>query len=343
MYEEFFHLSKAPFAMTPDPEFLFLAPTHREALAGLLFTVMGRRGTAVLTGEVGTGKTTLLRKLIQSVPAEKVQFCSIFSTNISPSEFFELIMVGFGLPLEGDSKAQRLLRFWEFLMDCEAEGKTPVLLIDEAHKLTADLLEEVRLLTNFETAEHKLLQVVLAGQTELRELLRREDLRQFRQRVSVRVDLVPLQIVEIDQYMRHRWHHGGGNGNFPFNPAAVELVARYSHGIPRVMNAICDIALLRAYTAETAAIGPETVREALGVLELADPMPEIKPVAAPLQIRLPRPAALEAEAGALLRLPEDPPAAKRAAKPAAAALPKPAPAPRTRWWAGLFSADRSKA
>src|SRR5512133_250445 len=106
MYEEFFHLSKAPFSMTPGPEFLFLAPTHREALAGLIFTVLGRRGVAVLTGEVGTGKTTLLRKLIQSVPAEKVQFCSVFSTNVPPAEFLELIFIGFGLTVPGLSQAQ---------------------------------------------------------------------------------------------------------------------------------------------------------------------------------------------------------------------------------------------
>lgn len=260
--------------MTPDPEFLFLAQTHREALAGLMFTVLGRRGTAVLTGEVGTGKTTLLRKLIRSVPESKVQFCSVFSTNVPPEDFFELILIGFGLPVEGLGKAQRLLKFWEFLMACDEAGKTPVLLVDEAHKLSAELLEEVRLLMNFETAERKLLQVVLAGQNELRDLMRREDLRQLRQRVSVRLDIVPLQPAEVEQYMRHRWHQGGGNGNFPFHPEAVDLVATWSRGIPRVMNAICDIALLRAYTSENASVGPETVREALGVLELTAPPPD---------------------------------------------------------------------
>ncbi len=270
MYEEFFHLSKAPFSMTPDPEFLYLAPTHREALAGLIFTVLGRRGTAVLTGEVGTGKTTLLRKLIRSVPEEKVQFCSVFSTNVPAEEFFELILIGFGLPAAGMGKAQRLMQFWEFLMGCDDDGKTPVLLVDEAHKLSAELLEEIRLLMNFETAERKLLQVVLAGQSELRDLMRRDDLRQLRQRVSVRLDILPLQPQEVERYMRHRWHQGGGNGNFPFDPEAVKLVARRSSGIPRVMNAICDIALLRAFTSETPAVGAEMVREALGVLELSE-------------------------------------------------------------------------
>ncbi len=124
---------------------------------------------------------------------------------------------------------------------------------------------------NFETAERKLLQVVLAGQNELRDLLRREDLRQLRQRVSVRLDIVPLRAAEVEEYMRHRWHQGGGNGNFPFDREAVDLVAHWSHGIPRVMNAICDIALLRAFTSESAAVGSEIVREALGVLELNEP------------------------------------------------------------------------
>lgn len=274
MYEEFFHLSKPPFSMTPDPEFLYLAPTHREALAGLLFSVLGRRGTAVLTGEVGTGKTTLLRKLIQSIPPEKVQFCSVFSTNVPPMDFLELIFIGFGLNVAGLSHAQRLLQFWEFLMECDAAGQTPVLLVDEAHKLSAELLEEVRLLMNFETAERKLLQVVLAGQNELRELMRREDLRQLRQRVAVRLDIIPLQPLEVDQYLRHRWHQSGGNGNFPFHADAVDLVAAASHGVPRVVNTICDIALLRAYTSETATIGPETIREAAGALELGVPVSE---------------------------------------------------------------------
>jgi len=313
MYEEFFHLQKAPFSMTPDPEFLFLAPTHREALAGLMFTVTGRRGTAVLTGEVGTGKTTLLRKLIQSVPAERTRFCSIFSTNVPPADFFELILIGFGLSVAGQSKATLLLRFWEFLMSCDDEGRTPVLLVDEAHKLSSELLEEIRLLMNFETAQRKLLQVVLAGQNELRELMRRDDLRQLRQRVSVRLDIMPLRPAEVEQYMRHRWHQSGGNGNFPFQPAAVDLVAQASQGIPRVTNAICDIALLRAYTSETSSIGPDTVREALGVLELNEPSPD--PAPAPGALRLP----VETAGVPLMPL-------RRAASP---------PEPRSRsWWHG---------
>lgn len=331
MYEEFFHLKKAPFSMTPDPEFLFLAPTHREALAGLIFTVLGRRGTAVLTGEVGTGKTTLLRKLIQSVPAGKVQFCSVFNTNVPPEAFFELIQIGFGLPVAGISKAQRLMQFWEFLMHCDEEGRTPVLLVDEAHKLSAELLEEVRLLMNFETAERKLLQVVLAGQNELRELMRREDLRQLRQRVSVRLDIVPLQPAEVEQYMRHRWHQGGGNGNFPFNPEAVDLVAFWSHGIPRVMNAICDIALLRAYTSETSSIGPEMVREALGVLELTDLPPQPGDLRAGSEPSAPDP--LE-----VLRLPATGDASSIPLRRAGASTDA---APRRPWWNGVLQANRN--
>jgi general secretion pathway protein A len=332
MYEEFFHLSKPPFSMTPDPEFLFLAPTHREALAGLLFTVLGRRGTAVLTGEVGTGKTTLLRKLIQSVPGEKVQFCSVFSTNVPPEEFFELILIGFGLPVAGTGKAQRLLQFWEFLMALDEAGKTPVLLVDEAHKLSAELLEEVRLLMNFETAERKLLQVVLAGQNELRDLMRREDLRQLRQRVSVRLDIVPLRPPEVEQYMRHRWHQGGGNGNFPFNAEAVNLVASWSHGIPRVMNAICDIALLRAYTSEMPSVGPEIVREAVGVLELTQP-PQ---AAAPPRIAVDPPA----DCREVLRLPQPEEAPVMPLRKAGPARETP---PRRPWWNGVLPAGRGKA
>jgi general secretion pathway protein A len=344
MYEEFFHLSKPPFSMTPDPEFLYLAPTHREALAGLIFTVLGRRGTAVLTGEVGTGKTTLLRKLIQSVPDEKVQFCSVFSTNVPPDEFFELILIGFGLPVKGTGKAQRLLQFWEFLMASAEEGRTPVLLVDEAHKLSAELLEEVRLLMNFETAERKLLQVVLAGQNELRDLMRREDLRQLRQRVSVRLDIVPLQPREVDQYMRHRWHQGGGNGNFPFDPEAVELVASWSRGIPRVMNAICDIALLRAYSSEAASVGPETVREAVGVLELTGrpPEPEAPHVTAEAPAN-----SVEMPSTEVLRLPRPVdthimPLRRTVALPKMGPEALPEIAPRQPCWNGTWPARRKK-
>ena len=318
--------------MTPDPEFLFLAPTHREALAGLLFTVLGRRGTAVLTGEVGTGKTTLLRKLIQSVPGEKVQFCSVFSTNVPPEEFFELILIGFGLPVAGTGKAQRLLQFWEFLMALDEAGKTPVLLVDEAHKLSAELLEEVRLLMNFETAERKLLQVVLAGQNELRDLMRREDLRQLRQRVSVRLDIVPLQPPEVEQYMRHRWHQGGGNGNFPFSGEAVNLVASWSHGIPRVMNAICDIALLRAYSSEMPSVGPEIVREAVGVLELTEPPQPVPPPR--IAVELP------ADCREVLRLPEPEDAPVMPLRKTGPARETP---PRRPWWNGVLPAGRGKA
>jgi general secretion pathway protein A len=339
MYEEFFHLSKAPFSMTPDPEFLFLAPTHREALAGLIFTVLGQRGTAVLTGEVGTGKTTLLRKLIESVPAGKVRFCSVFSTNVPPAEFFELILIGFGLPSAGAGKAQLLLRFWEFLMGCAEAGQIPVLLVDEAHKLSAELLEEVRLLMNFETSDRKLLQVVLAGQNELRDLMRREDLRQLRQRVSVRLDIAPLQPAEVGQYMRHRWHQGGGNGNFPFNPGAVDLVASWSHGIPRVMNAICDIALLRAYTAETASIGPETVREALSVLELTERPPDaMEPRVAVQELAVPPLEVLRLPANESTAQPGDTPA-----MPLRRAGPCPHRAPRRPWWHAGRPAGRRRA
>src|SRR5579862_1779364 len=301
---------------------MYLAPTHREALAGLIFTVLGRRGTAVLTGEVGTGKTTLLRKLIQSVPDDKVRFCSVFSTNVPPAEFLELILIGFGLPVLGLSQAQRLLRFWEFLMACDEEGTTPVLLVDEAHKLSAELLEEIRLLMNFETAERKLLQVVLAGQNELRDLLRREDLRQLRQRVSVRLDIVPLDPAEVDQYMRHRWHQGGGNGNFPFDSDAVDMVALASQGIPRVMNAICDIALLRAYTSESVSIGPDTISEAARSLELGEP--PFEPSESLMDLRGPQHAT---ELSAPLRRPAVSPAAS----------------PRDPWWSGVLSAGKKQA
>jgi general secretion pathway protein A len=167
MYHAFFGLQRDAFSMTPDPSFLFFTNKHREALAGLLFAVSSRKGFLVLTGDAGTGKTTLLSRIMRSMPPEKAHFSFVLNPTLTGPEFLEMILLDFGVEKVPESKSQRLMLLQQMLLRSHNDGKTSVLIIDEAHKLPAELLEEIRLLTNFETAEHKLLQIILAGQTEL--------------------------------------------------------------------------------------------------------------------------------------------------------------------------------
>jgi len=270
MYEQFFGLQKNPFVMSPDPGFLFLTVRHREALAGLTYAILGRKGFVVLTGEAGTGKTTLLSTILQSIPASRAHFSFVLNPTLTPAEFLELTLMDFGITEVPSSKAQRLMLLQQFLVDAHKQGKVAVLIIDEAHKLGADVLEEIRLLTNFETSEGKLLQIVLAGQSELSNLLKREDLRQLRQRIAVRLSVQPLSENEVEQYVRHRWLRAGASQQLPFRAEAITRISTWSRGIPRVVNAICDNALLLAYGAGESSVGVSEILEVVADLDLLD-------------------------------------------------------------------------
>ena len=286
MYTAFFGLQKLPFNLTPDPEFLFLSPKHQEALAGLRYAVLDRKGFVVLTGDAGTGKTTLLSTVLSQLPTGKVLSSVLLNPTLSPSEFIELLMLDFGITDIPASKAQRLWALQGLLMEAYRNDRIALVVIDEAHKLSPEVLEEIRLLGNYEYGADKFVQIVLLGQCELDDLLDRHDLRQFKQRIALRLYIDALTSGEIAEYIRFRWAKAGGTGEPPFTPEAIEGVARWSGGIPRLINSICDSALLMAYGDANASVGLRYIRDSAMNLALipalAPPSVPVQPVATPL-------------------------------------------------------------
>ncbi|MGO8830955.1 MAG: AAA family ATPase [Steroidobacteraceae bacterium] len=265
MYTSFFGLSEKPFAITPDPRYLYLSERHAEALAHLLYGINEAGGFIQLTGEVGTGKTTIVRTLLSRVP-HHADVALILNPRITPVEFLLTICEELGLGLneaDRDSVKQMVDALNRRLLSAHADGRRIVVIVDEAQNLSAKVLEQVRLLTNLETATQKLLQIILIGQPELRELLDRNDLRQLAQRVTGRYHLKPLLREETQRYVRHRLRVAGASGDI-FTPAALREVHRVSSGIPRVINVCCDRALLGAYTQEIRKVTPALVRRAAG-------------------------------------------------------------------------------
>ncbi len=267
--------------MASDPAMLFLSPAHREALAGLGYGLLERKGFLVVLGQAGTGKTTLLVKAIQSFPAGRVRFATIYNPTLTPAEFLESVLLGFGIAEIPLTKPQRLAKLQDQLLDLQTDGEIAALVIDEAHKLSPELLEEVRLLGNLECRAQKMLQLVLAGQSELGRMLNREDLLQLKQRVAVRLTLRPLTRPEVTEYVRHRWVRAGGSRDLPFTPAALELVERFSHGIPRVVNAICDGALLSVFGEQGSVVEPRHVIQSCTDLDLMELPAEVAPAEEP--------------------------------------------------------------
>ena len=269
LYTRAFGLTNDPFNMTPDPNLLFMTEQHREALAGLAYSILDRKGFAVLTGPAGTGKTTLVNTVLQSLSTTSVKSSVILNPALNPEEFLEMALLDFGITDVPTSKAQRICTIQNLLMDWHARGKIAALIVDEAHKLRHEVLEEVRLWSNFEFSDKKLLQIVLVGQTELRDVLNRADLQQLKQRIALRFTIAPLAPAEVADYMNYRWSKSGAPTPMPATREAVELIARASRGIPRVINAICDNALLLTYGQGLAVLGEEHVRAACCDLDLA--------------------------------------------------------------------------
>jgi general secretion pathway protein A len=265
MYTSFFGLSEKPFAITPDPRYLYLSERHAEALAHLLYGINESGGFIQLTGEVGTGKTTVVRTLLSRVP-HHADVAVILNPRVTPAEFLLTICEELGLEIaeaDRDSVKQMVDALNRRLLGAHAEGRRIIVLVDEAQNLSIDVLEQVRLLTNLETPTQKLLQIILIGQPELRELLDRTDLRQLAQRITGRYHLKPLSREETKGYVRHRLRVAGATQEI-FTPAALLELHRLSQGIPRVINVACDRALLGAYTQETKKITASLVRRAAG-------------------------------------------------------------------------------
>lgn len=264
MYESFYGLSERPFSITPNPRFVYLSQRHRDALAHLLYGVGqgGSGGFVQLTGEVGTGKTTLCRVVLEQVP-ENTRIALILNPMLSPAELLRAVCHELEIPIDGtDGSLQQLQeRLNRYLLERHAEGERVVLIIDEAQNMSREGLEQIRLLTNLETATDKLLQIILIGQPELREVLSRPQLRQLAQRITARYHLDPLNLDETEAYVRHRLEVAGAQ-RCPFTQEGIRAVYRLSEGVPRLVNIIADRALMAGYAREEDRIGPGLVRAA---------------------------------------------------------------------------------
>jgi len=263
MYTSFFGLQEKPFAITPDPRFLYLSERHAEALAHLLYGINEAGGFVQLTGEVGTGKTTVIRSLLEQLPGH-ADVALILNPRVTPAEFLLTICeeLHIHVPEAGSGSTKTLMDLLgRYLLETHARGRRVVLIVDEAQNLSAQTLEQVRLLTNLETATTKLLQIILIGQPELRDLLDQPDLRQLAQRITGRYHLSPLSVDESAGYVKHRMRVAGATAE-AFTPAALREIYRLSGGIPRVINVMCDRALLGAFTREEHRVGAAYIRQA---------------------------------------------------------------------------------
>ena len=262
MYKTFFDLTCNPFELTPDPAFLFPTKRHNEALAALYYGVRRHKGIVVVTGEVGTGKTLLLRCLLQLLKQSKdVAYAYLFNSRLSATEFLHYVVSDFGLSASGKNKSELLLELCDYVVSRGLKKLTTVLIVDEAHHLSADILEEVRLLTNLETTTEKLLQIVLVGQPELDEKLDSVSLRRLKQRIALRAQLEPLNANETKEYVERRLHVAGANSTAAvlFPAETIAAVYRHSRGTPRLINTICENALVTAYTRQMRSVTPEII------------------------------------------------------------------------------------
>lgn len=263
MYCEFFGFAEKPFTITPNPHFIFLSSIHREAFARLLYGIDSHAGFIALTGEVGTGKTTMLRTLLTQLDPEKYRSALIFNPCMSGEQLLESICKEFGLHVAGNDRFNYLEALNSFLLEQNVAGRTVVLVIDEAQNLAPDVLEQVRMISNLETERDKLIQIILSGQPELDSVLSRHDLRQLNQRITVRCSLTPMKIGDTEDYINHRLKVSGSRIPGIFSPKSIKQIYRFSGGIPRLINVACEQALVMAWTLESLTVTPEISAQVL--------------------------------------------------------------------------------
>lgn len=266
MYRRFFNIKEKPFNVTSDPSYLFLSRRHKEAFSYLIYGIEERKGFLEITGEIGTGKTTLCRALLNKLDGNtKTAF--VLNPDLSQLQLLQVIMEDFGLQVEKKSKMHIFKQLNTFLLEQLSRGNNVVLIIDEAQNLKPSVLEQIRLLSNLETEKEKLFQIVLVGQPELRHKLNTPQLRQLRQRITVRYHILPLDKDEIKDYIHHRLSVAGSTGDIIFEDKAVDLIYGYSGGIPRLINIVCDKALLLGFVLETKKINLDIIVKSINEIE----------------------------------------------------------------------------
>jgi general secretion pathway protein A len=264
MYKAYFQLARNPFDLTPDPTCFVPTERHNETLASLYYGVRRHKGFVVVTGEVGTGKTLLLRCLLRLLEESRdITYAYVFNNRLTSTEFLQYMLLDFGLQASGKNKCEMLFDLSQFLVSRSSRQMTTVLIVDEAHLLSDELLEEIRLLSNLETYDDKLLQIVLVGQPELDEKLDSKGLRQLKQRIALRTHLAPLSLEETQRYIEHRLQIAGADSSASslFSPKATAMVYQFSRGFPRLINTICENSLLTAYARQVPVITPDIVKQ----------------------------------------------------------------------------------
>ena len=275
MYKSFYGLKENPFNVNPDPRFLFLTKQIEEALTGLMYGIQTRKGFITLTGEVGTGKTTLINRLLDWLHHRRARTAFLFNSRMNSNQLFDFILAEFDIRCDSKSKSQQLMKLNHWLLDRYRTGETVVLIIDEAQNLTYPVLEEIRLLTNLETSTEKLLQIVLSGQPELEEKLKLPQLRQLRQRIMLRCKTSALSKEETQEYITERLKIAGASGDPIFSAPAVDAIHVYSLGIPRVVNLLCEHSLVNGFADQQRPIQSKIVEEVAQEFQLD----EVEPIA----------------------------------------------------------------
>jgi general secretion pathway protein A len=261
MYQEFHGLREKPFVLTPDPQFLFLSENHRTAIESLLYGIQQKEGFMVITGDIGTGKTTISRTLLERLD-KNVKTAVIFNSFLTEEELLESILLDFGFPSKGRTKKERIDALNKLLIYLLSQGKKAVLIIDEAQNLSIPVLEQIRMLSNLETEKEKLLQIILLGQLELDQKLRSDELKQLNQRIAIRHHLQPLTRPEMESYIYQRLMVAGSQGSITFSRPAFHEIYKFSKGTPRLINLLCDRALLGGLVEQTHHIEKEIIKKA---------------------------------------------------------------------------------